>query len=134
MFTNKDLRKLLIPLIIEQVLTSFMGTIDTMMVSNIGAAAVSGVSCVDSVNKLVLFLFTSISTGGCIICAQFLGRSERKGANDSARQVLLASVCLSIIITVLCLLLRKNLIGLIFGAVEQEVMDAALDYFLITII
>ena len=50
MFSNKDLRKLLIPIIIEQVLTSFMGTIDTMMVSNLGSAPVSGVSCVDSIN------------------------------------------------------------------------------------
>lgn len=134
MFSNKDLKRLLIPLIIEQVLTSFMGTIDTMMVSNIGAAAVSGVSCVDSVNKLVLFLFTSISTGGCIICSQFLGRSDRKGADAAARQVFLTSTVISLLVMGLCLVFRQGLLKLIFGSVDQAVMDAALIYFFITIL
>jgi len=134
MFTNKDLRKLLIPLIIEQVLTSFMGTIDTLMVSNIGSAAVSGVSCVDSINKLVLFLFTSISTGGCIICSQFMGRKDGKGAANAAKQVLFSSALLSLVLMGICLILRESLLKLVFGSVEQDVMDAAVVYFLITII
>ncbi|MBQ9030886.1 MAG: MATE family efflux transporter [Parasporobacterium sp.] len=133
MFSNRDLRKLLIPLIIEQVLTSFMGTIDTMMVSNIGSTAVSGVSCVDSINKLVIFLFTSISTGGCIICSQFLGRGEKKGAGETARQVLLVSGGISLLLMGFCLAFRGFLLHLIFGTVEEAVMTAALDYFLITV-
>ena len=133
MFSNKDLRKLIIPIIIEQVLTSFMGTIDTMMVSNLGSAPVSGVSCVDSINKLVLFLFTAISTGGCIICSQFLGRSDRKGANEAARQVLFSSVVISAALMAVCLMFRNGLLRLIFGAVEPEVMEAAEAYFFITI-
>lgn len=133
MFTNKDLRKLLIPLIIEQVLTSFMGTIDTLMVSNVGSTAVSGVSCVDSINKLVLFLFTAVSTGGCIICAQFLGRRDEKKASEAAGQVLLSSAAISVILTVICLALREPLLKLVFGSVEPAVMDAAMDYFLVTI-
>ena len=134
MFSNKDLRKLLIPLIIEHVLTALMGTVDTLMVSNIGSAAVSGVSCVDSINKLVIFLFTAVSTGGCIICAQFLGRSDKKGAGDAAGQVLLSSAVISVFLMAMCLLFRKGLLQLIFGNVEPAVMDAALQYFLITII
>ena len=134
MFSDKDLRKLLIPLIIEQVLTSFMGTIDTLMVSNIGSAAVSGVSCVDSINKLVLFLFTSVSTGGCIICSQFLGRNDKKGAGNAAKQVILTSVAISVFLMAVCLVFREGLLKLVFGAVEQDVMEAALAYFLITII
>lgn len=133
MFTEKDLRKLLIPLIIEQVLTSFMGTIDTLMVSNVSSAAVSGVSCVDSINKLVLFLFTAVSTGGCIICSQFLGRGDKKRASDAAGQVLLSSAVIALAVTGICLALRAQLLGLIFGSVEPAVMNAAMDYFLITI-
>ena len=53
MFSNIDLRKLLVPLIIEQVLNSLMGTADTMMVSNVGSAAISAVSLVDSINVLL---------------------------------------------------------------------------------
>lgn len=51
MFHNKALFALLIPIVVEQLLNSFMGMVDTMMVSNLGSQAISGVSLVDSVNK-----------------------------------------------------------------------------------
>ena len=132
MFTNRDLRKLMVPLIIEQVLTSLMGIVDTMMVSNIGSASMSGVSLVDSINKLVIFLFTAMATGGAIVCAQYLGRRDQEGADHSARQVLLCAAALSLLVTCLCLALRKPLLRLIFGSVEADVMAAAETYFLIT--
>ena len=46
LYNNLDLRKLLIPIIVEQLLSSLMGTADTMMVSNVGSAAISAVSLV----------------------------------------------------------------------------------------
>ena len=63
MFSDRELWRLLVPLIVEQVLTSLMGIADTMMVSNVGSAAVSGVSCVDTINKLVIFLLTALAAG-----------------------------------------------------------------------
>ena len=132
MFTNRDLRKLLIPLIIEQVLTSLMGIADTMMVANVGAAAVSGVSLVDSINKLVLFLFTAMATGGTIVCSQCLGRRDKANSDRAARQVLLSTFALSIIVMAVCLIFRKGLLRMIFGSVEADVMAAAEVYFLVT--
>lgn len=134
MFSNKDLRKLLIPLMIEQVLTSFMGTVDTMMVARLGEAAVSGVSCVDSINKLVIFMLTSIATGGTIVCSQYIGREDKENADRAARQVFLCAFAISLIITAVCLIFRSGLLKLIFGSVEKDVMDSALDYFLFTAI
>lgn len=132
MFSNRALRKLLIPLIIEQILTSLMGTVDTMMVSNVGSAAVSGVSLVDSINKLVIFILTALATGGTIVCSQYFGRRDQENANLAARQVLLSAFALSLGLTALCLVLRRWLLGLIFGTVEAAVMDAAMRYFLLT--
>ena len=132
MFSNRDLRKLLIPLIIEQVLTSLMGIADTMMVSNVGSAAVSGVSLVDSTNKLVIFLFTAMATGGTIVCAQYLGRRDKKDSNRAAQQVLLSAFALAVTVMAICLVFRRGLLHLIFGTVEADVMAAAEVYFLIT--
>ncbi len=132
MFSDRDLRKLLVPLIIEQVLTSLMGIVDTMMVSNIGSASMSGVSLVDSLNKLVIFLFSAMATGGAIICAQYLGHQDREGADRAARQVLLSTASLSLLVMLFCLVLRKALLRLIFGSVEEAVMEASETYFLIT--
>ena len=68
-FTNKMLRNLLVPVIFEQVLNSLMGTVDTMMVSNVGSAAISAVSLVDSINVLVIQAFSALAAGGAIICS-----------------------------------------------------------------
>ena len=83
LYTKKQLRDLLIPLIVEQVLLSLMGTVDTIMVSNVGDYAVSGVSLVDSINKLLIYLFASIATGGVILCSQYLGYGNQKKANEA---------------------------------------------------
>ena len=58
MFSNKMIRALLVPIILEQLLNSIMGTADTMMVSNVGSAAISAVSLVDSINILVIQAFS----------------------------------------------------------------------------
>ena len=132
MFSNKSLWKLLIPIMLEQLLTSLVGTVDTMMVSNVGSAAVSGVSLVDSINKLVLFLFSSLATGGAIVCAQYLGRRDKGNAEKAARQVLLTAVVLGVLVGAVCLLFRKGILSLIFGTVEADVMQAAETYLLYT--
>ena len=64
MFTNRMIRNLLIPVVLEQLLNSIMGTADTMMVSNVGSAAISAVSLVDSINVLVIQAFSALAAGG----------------------------------------------------------------------
>lgn len=123
---------LLIPLMLEQVLSGLMGIADTMMVTSVGESAISAVALVDSINTLVLNLLTALAAGGVIVCAQYLGRQDAGRANDAARQVLLVSLALSLALMVLCLTLRKPMLALIFGTVEPAVMEQALDYFLIT--
>ena len=94
-FTNKMLRSLLVPVIFEQVLNSLMGTVDTMMVSNVGSAAISAVSLVDSINVLVIQAFSALAAGGAIICSQYIGQKNHEMANKSARQVLFIITAIS---------------------------------------
>ena len=54
LFTREDLKKLIVPLIIEQALALSIGLFDTLMVSSCGEAAVSGVSLVDSISTLLI--------------------------------------------------------------------------------
>ena len=60
MFSNKDLVRLIIPLIIEQMLTVTVGLADSIMTANVGEEAVSGVSLVDSVMVLMINLFSAL--------------------------------------------------------------------------
>lgn len=132
LFSNSDLKKLLIPLMIEQLLGSLMGMIDTVMVSNVGPAAMSAVSLVDSINFLVIQAFAALATGGAIVCAQYIGKQNEKMANRSAQQVVLAVVVISTVMTVGCLLFRTSLLRAVFGSVEDAVMEASQTYFFYT--
>ena len=131
-FTNKMLRSLLVPVIFEQVLNSLMGTVDTMMVSNVGSAAISAVSLVDSINVLVIQAFSALAAGGAIICSQSIGQTNHDMANKSARQVLFIITAISAAVTALCLAFRMPLLQLIFGKVEADVMTASRTYFFYT--
>ena len=134
MFTNKMIADLLIPVVLEQLLNSIMGTADTMMVSNIGSAAISAVSLVDSINILVIQAFSALAAGGAIVCSQYIGQQNKKMANESARQVLFIITAISIVVSVLCLGFKKPLLRLIFGSVEADVMRASETYFFYTAI
>lgn len=134
MFSNKQLITLLLPIMVEQLLNSFMGMADTMMVSNVGSAAISAVSLVDSINVLVIQVFTALGTGAAIICSQYLGRGDRESSNEAARQVTLSVLTISTVLSVICVVFRGSLLHLIFGQVEKAVMDNSVIYFLLTAI
>lgn len=123
---------LLIPVVLEQLLNSIMGTADTMMVSNVGSAAISAVSLVDSINVLVIQAFSALAAGGAIVCAQYIGQRNKEKANESARQVLFIITAISVAVSLICLVLQKPLLRLIFGSVEPAVMRASETYFFYT--
>lgn len=133
LFSSKDLRLLLIPLIIEQFLNSLMGMADTMMVSNVGSSALSAVSLVDSINNFVIQVFAAMATGATIVCSQYIGRGEEEQSNKAARQVFLTILTISLSIMIFGIAFRQPLLKLVFGQVTPEVMDYSLTYFTITV-
>ena len=132
MFSNRLICSLLIPVVLEQLLNSIMGTADTMMVSNVGSPAISAVSLVDSINVLVIQAFSALAAGGAIVCAQYIGQKNKEKANESARQVLFIITAISVAVSLICLVFQKPLLRLIFGSVEPAVMRASETYFFYT--
>ena len=132
MFTNKQIWALLIPLMVEQVLNALMGSVDTMMVSNVGAAAISAVSLVDSVNVLVVLVFSAMATGGSIVCSQYIGGKLEKAATRAGEQLLLTTLFLSLICMSVLIVFRAPLLRLVFGQIEADVMENSMIYLLIT--
>lgn len=128
MFTNKELRNLIIPLFIEQFLLMFVGIADTFVVSFSGEADVSGVSLVTSFNTVLIFLFTALSSGGAVIISQYIGSQNPKAASRSAGQLLMISTVLSTAMAVPILLFRTQLLRLLFGKIEADVMSACESY------
>ena len=134
LYPPKAMFALLLPIVVEQLLNSFMGMADTMMVSNVGSDAISAVSLVDSINNLVIQVFAAMASGAAIICSQYLGSGSREGCNKAARQVVLTVFVISLVLTVTGLVFRRPLLQAVFGKIEARVMEEALIYFLITVI
>lgn len=132
MFSNKDLRKLIIPLFIEQFLLMFVGIADTFVVSFSSEADVSGVSLVTSFNTVLIFLFTALSSGGAVIISQYIGNRKNDEASRASGQLLMISVVISLIMTVLIMIFHTNILRLLFGKIEVDVMKACDSYLLIT--
>ena len=132
LFDNRTLFWLLLPIIIEQLLNSLMGMVDTMMVSTVGSEAISAVALVDSINNLVIQVFAAMASGATIVCSQLIGGGNNKESNRTAGQVVLTVSVISLCITVFCTLGNERLLRLIFATVEDSVMENALDYFMIT--
>ena len=132
LFSNKALVALLIPIVVEQLLNSFMGMIDTMMVSNVGSEALSGVSLVDSVNNLIVQLFSAMATGAAIVCSHYVGMRDKEGANNAAKQVVISVGVIALVITVFGIIFKRQILGIIFGQIEPGVMENAVIYFFFT--
>lgn len=131
-FTKKELWKLLYPLMLEQLLTSFMGMADTVMVTRAGNAAISAVSLVDSINILVIEILSAMAAGGTIICSQYIGHHDLEKCNEAARQVVLTVLMISVPLALVCLFFRRPILGLVFGTVDDAVMKNGVTYFFYT--
>ena len=98
LFSNRDLGRLIFPLIVEQILAVSVGMVDTVMVSSAGEAATSGVSLVDMINVLFINIFAAVATGGAVISSQYLGQKKMRRACEAADQLVLITGLLAVVI------------------------------------
>ena len=132
LFDNASLRRLLLPLLLEQFLAVSMGMADTIMVSSVGEAAISGVSLVDGVNTLILQVLAALATGGAVIASQYLGRRDTNNARRAASQLYFTLIVSTCAAAVLVMALCRPLLHAVFGAIEEDVMRFAQTYFLVS--
>ena len=97
LFSNADLKRLIVPLLIEQLLA---------IVSSVGEAAVSSVSLIDTIFILLINMFTAIATGGAVVCGQYIGKKRPHKACEAADQLLLVTTALSVVIMAAVYLLK----------------------------
>jgi putative MATE family efflux protein len=132
LFTNKNLFKLFLPLIIEQFLEYLVGLADSIMVAFVGESAVSGVSLVDFVMALLISLFAALSTGGAVIAGQYMGKKKVKEAREAANQLVWFVGVLSVIIMIIIYLMKPLILNGLFGRITEEVRGDANTYLMIT--
>lgn len=134
LFSKADLRRLIIPLVLEQFLAVTIGMADTVMVATAGDAAVAAISAVDTINILLINIFSALATGGAVVASQYLGMRERKKACDAAKQLLYVALLTSLFISAISLLCRRPILNFVFGHVERSVMENAQTYFFLSLL
>lgn len=132
LFDKKGLKRLIIPLVLEQTLAITVGMADTMMISSVGEAAVSGVSLVDMFNNLIISVLAALATGGAVVTSQFIGAGKKEEACRSARQLLCTAGGITLLVSALVILAREPILHLFFGRIETDVMGNAVIYLVIT--
>ena len=132
LFTRQQLTALLLPLIAEQALSVTIGLADTLMVSSVGEAAVSGVSLVDTFNTLMIQIMTALATGGAVVASQYIGHREEKNARAAAAQILFIMSSFSVLVAAVVVVGRHAILRGIFGAIDADVMRYAETYFLLS--
>lgn len=119
---------MILPMFLEQLLVMLVGIADTLVISYVGEAAVSGVSLVNQFNTIFIYLFTALASGGAVVISQYIGNDDMETAGDSASQLLLFSTIFSVIIAIVVLIGNKWMLGAMFGKVEPDVMQACITY------
>ena len=131
-FSDRELFQLILPILVEQMLTLLVGIADTLMVSYAGDAAVSGVSLVNQLNNIFIFIFGAVASGGAVVASQYVGRQNREHGITAASQLVMLTAVISLASMAGCILFRTQLLSLLFGRVEEDVMDACLTYLIIS--
>ena len=132
LFPRQALVALLLPLIAEQALSVTIGLADTLMVSSVGEAAVSGVSLVDSFNTLMIQVMSALATGGAVVTSQYIGHREPKNAKAAAAQILFVLASFSLVVAAVVAVGRHAILRGIFGSIDADVMRYAETYFLLS--
>ena len=132
MFSNAQLRRLISPLLIEQLLAMLVGMVDTVMVSSAGEAAISGVSIVNDLNNLVIALLSALAGGGAVIVSQYLGHGDRELTRKAASQLVMIAFVISTVLGLFCVAFHTGILQVLYGSVEADVMTSAKEYFWIT--
>ena len=122
MFTNKDLKRLILPLLFEQILGLMVGMLDTVMVSSVGEAAISGVSIVNDVNLLIIALLSALAGGGSVCVSQFFGNGDNDKTRLSASQLIMISFVVSFIFGLIGLFGAEYILKFLYPTVSIDVM------------
>lgn len=131
LFSNRELANLIGPLVIEQLLAVFVGMADSIMVANVGEAAVSGVSLVDNIMILIINIFAALATGGAVVAGQYIGRKDEKSACKAATQLVWFVSLSAVAIMILVYFGKDIILNQVFDHITAEVKGHADIYLLI---
>lgn len=111
---------LAVPMVLEMVMESVFAVVDIFFVSRLGSPAVAAVGVTESILSLVYTAAMGLSIGATAIVARRMGEGDEPAAGESAVQVLLLGLAISVAIAIPGVLGAARLLR-VMGADDQVV-------------
>ena len=118
-----SLLRLAIPILIEQVLRSLMGTVNTFMLSRISDNAAAAVGVANQILNIVITASTMISTGAAVLINQNLGAGHDRRAAQITMNAITVTGMIGAILSIIAVVLAEPLVRAV-GLEDALVGDA----------
>ena len=116
-YSDRDLVRLLVPILADQFLAILVGLADSLMSAAVGSAAISAVSLVDAISNLMIYIFSAMAAGGAAVAGQYLGRKEEQNARAAGQHLVLLLGAVSFTVMLLLYIFKTDILRLLFGSI-----------------
>lgn len=95
-----DMWRLALPVMLANLMQSFVNVVDVFMAGRLGPIAIAAVGMSTTIRMLVLIMFLSVAAGAMALAAQARGAGDHAQLSFVTRQTLSLSVLMSLLLTV----------------------------------
>lgn len=120
---------LAIPVVIENILQTLLGTVDTYFAGQINDSAIAAIGVTNLIINVFIVFFTAISIGTSTVVARNFGRKEMNKVKEAITQSIFLSIIISLVIGVINLLFYETILK-VCGA-NYNILDFAIHYYLV---
>lgn len=133
---NKDniftICMLAIPVIIENILQTLLGTVDTYFAGKINDSVIAGIGITNLIVNVFITLFTAISIGTTAVVARNFGKKDTDKVNSAIKQSFVLGGIIGLIVGVINLIFYKQIL-MVSGA-SDKVLLYATPYYMIVVV
>ncbi|MEG0766491.1 MAG: MATE family efflux transporter, partial [Clostridia bacterium] len=122
-----DVIQIALPSVMEMVLMSLIGSVDTMMVGMLGHEAIAAVGLTGQPRMLMLAIFFALNVGVTAIVARRKGENRKEDANRTMRNALVLILSLSLVMMAIAVSFSRQLVA--FAGAQPDTLDLATSYF-----
>ncbi|HFH9836862.1 TPA: MATE family efflux transporter [Streptococcus suis] len=127
--TYKDLLKIALPAMVENMLQMVMGMVDSYLVAFLGLVALSGVSVANNIMAVYQAIFIALAAAVASLLAQAVGKGDEEGIGRATSEALKLTVLLGLVLGLFSLFFGQGLLSLL--GTESAVAKAGGVYFAI---
>jgi putative MATE family efflux protein len=115
----KEALGIVIPVMLQMVITSLISLVDNFMVSGLGDVKMAAVNVANQINFVYIVLVNAACMAGGIYLSQHRGASDEEGMRQSLRFKLLIGLLIALLHSAICLIFPEALIGIMLGGNSQ---------------